>query len=90
MAKPLTYADAGLNLETYAATMAGIAPLLSRTWDSTRVIPQKFRGAGGKGGQFASLFDLDPMRSLFRRKYRHPVLVTCTDGVGSKLKIAGP
>src|SRR5262245_27359910 len=88
MAKPLTYADAGLNLETYALTMAGIAPLLTRTWDSTRVIPQKFKGAGGKGGQFASLFDLDPMLSLFRRKYKHPVLVTCTDGVGSKLKIA--
>jgi phosphoribosylformylglycinamidine cyclo-ligase len=88
MAKPLTYADAGLNLETYAATMAGIAPLLHRTWDSTRVIAPKFKGAGGKGGQFASLFDLDPLLSLFRRKYRHPVLVTCTDGVGSKLKIA--
>jgi phosphoribosylformylglycinamidine cyclo-ligase len=88
MSKPLTYADAGLNLETYAATMAGLAPLLARTWDSTRVIAPKFKGAGGKGGQFASLFDLDPLLSLFRRKYKHPVLVTCTDGVGSKLKIA--
>lgn len=88
MPKPLTYADAGLNLETYAATMAGIAPLLTRTWDATRVLPPKFQGAGGKGGAFASLFDLDPLRSLFKRKYKHPVLVTCTDGVGSKLKIA--
>ncbi len=88
MAKPLTYADAGLNLETYAATMAGIGPLLTRTYDCTRVIPPRFKGAGGKGGPFAALFDLDPTRSLFRRKYKHPVLVTCTDGVGTKLKIA--
>ncbi|CAN5122874.1 phosphoribosylformylglycinamidine cyclo-ligase [soil metagenome] len=88
MSKSLTYADAGLNLETYAQTMAGIAPLLTRTWDTTRVMVPKFKGAGGKGGSFASLFDLDPNRGLFRRKYKHPVLVTCTDGVGSKLKIA--
>jgi len=88
MAKPLTYADAGLNLETYAATMAGIGPLLTRTYDVTRVLPPRFKGAGGKGGPFAAMFDLDPTRSLFRRKYKHPVLVTCTDGVGSKLKIA--
>ncbi|MFO0826105.1 MAG: AIR synthase related protein [Gemmataceae bacterium] len=39
---------------------------------------------GGKGvGGFASLFDLNP-----DGRYRNPVLVTCTDGVGSKLKVA--
>jgi phosphoribosylformylglycinamidine cyclo-ligase len=88
MAKQLTYADAGLDLETYARTMAGIAPLLTRTWDTTRVMEPPFKPRGGKGGGFASLFDLDPNAGLFRRKYKHPVLVTCTDGVGSKLKIA--
>jgi phosphoribosylformylglycinamidine cyclo-ligase len=88
MAKSLTYADAGLNLETYARTMAGIGPLLSRTWDKTRVVRPPFVAKGGKGGSFASLFDLDPNAGLFRRKYKHPVLVTCTDGVGTKLKIA--
>ena len=88
MAKQLSYADAGLNLETYAQTMAGIAPLLARTWDKTRVMTPPFVAKGGKGGSFASLFDLDPNAGLFRRKYKHPVLVTCTDGVGSKLKIA--
>jgi phosphoribosylformylglycinamidine cyclo-ligase len=87
MSKPLTYADAGLNLDAYAATMAGIAPLLTRTWDN-RVIRPPFPTRGGKGGGFASLFDLDPDAGLFRRRYKHPVLVTCTDGVGSKLKIA--
>lgn len=88
MSKPLTYADAGLDLEKYAATMAGIQPLLTRTWDPTRVIRPPFPAKGGKGGGFAALFDLDPNAGLFRRRYKHPVLVTCTDGVGSKLKIA--
>ena len=84
MSESLTYADAGLDLEKYAETMAGIAPMLSRTWDK-RVFPPPFpprKGGKGSGG-FASLFDLNP-----DGKYRHPVLVTCTDGVGSKLKIA--
>ncbi|MGL6094336.1 MAG: phosphoribosylformylglycinamidine cyclo-ligase [Fimbriiglobus sp.] len=85
------YQKAGLNLEKYAETMAGIAPLLGSTHDKFRVLPPPFPGRkGGKGaGGFASLFDLDPDAWLFRRKYKHPVLVNCTDGVGSKLKIAG-
>lgn len=87
MAESLDYKKAGLDLEKYAETMAGIAPLLTRTWDE-RVIRPPFKGAGGKGGSFASLFDPDPNRGLFRRRYKHPVIVTCTDGVGSKLKIA--
>ncbi len=81
------YKHAGLDLEKYAETMAGIAPLLTRTW-GPNVIRPPFVAKGGKGGSFASLFDLDPTGGFFRRKYKHPVLVTCTDGVGSKLKIA--
>ncbi|MCZ2342248.1 MAG: phosphoribosylformylglycinamidine cyclo-ligase [Bacteroidales bacterium] len=90
MTKPLTYADAGLDLEKYAETMSGIQPMLERTQDKARVLPPPFPGRkGGKGaGGFASLFDLDPHALLGRRKYQHPVLVSCTDGVGSKLKIA--
>ena len=84
MSEPWDYKRAGLDLEKYAETMAGIAPLLARTWDK-RVLPPPFpprKGGKGSGG-FASLFDLNP-----DGKYRHPLLVTCTDGVGSKLKIA--
>jgi phosphoribosylformylglycinamidine cyclo-ligase len=43
---------------------------------------------GGKGGFFASLFSLDFNSKLFAKNYRRPVLVSCTDGVGSKLKVA--
>jgi len=81
----MKYSDAGLNLETYAETMAGIAPLLAQTWDRRRVVPAPFpprKGGKGSGG-FASLFDFNP-----DGRYKNPVLVNCTDGVGSKLKIA--
>ena len=90
MPEPLDYKSAGLDLEKYARTIAGIQGHLARTQDRTRVLPPPFPPRkGGKGvGGFASLFDLDPTAGLFRRKYRHPVLVTCTDGVGSKLKVA--
>src|SRR5256885_13655691 len=49
--------------------------------------PHPPRVLDGFGG-FASLFSLDYNCRLFAKNYRHPVLVTCTDGVGSKLKIA--
>ncbi len=85
----LTYRDAGLDLEVYERTLASIAPLLKRT-HSPRVINDPATGKRGrKGGFFASLFSLDYNSRLFAKNYRRPVLVTCTDGVGSKLKIAG-
>ena len=89
MLEPWDYKKAGLDLEKYAETMAGIAPLLARTWDTHRVMKPPFpprKGGKGSGG-FASLFDLNALGSSAKR-YANPVLVTCTDGVGSKLKIA--
>ncbi|WP_439623560.1 phosphoribosylformylglycinamidine cyclo-ligase [Gemmata sp.] len=85
MSEQWDYKKAGLDLAKYEETIAGIQPLLARTHDRKRVIPPPFPPRkGGKGvGGFASLFDLNP-----DGRYRHPVLVTCTDGVGSKLKIA--
>ena len=75
----LTYRDAGLDLDVYEKTLAGMVPLLRRTHG-----PRVLDGFGG----FASLFSLDFNARLFARNYKHPVLVACTDGVGSKLKIA--
>ena len=85
MSEQWDYKKAGLDLAKYAQTIEGIQSHLARTLDLTRVIPPPFPPRkGGKGtGGFASLFDLNP-----GGKYTHPVLVNCTDGVGSKLKIA--
>src|SRR5882724_8985523 len=78
MAK-LTYRDAGLDLELYEQSLRAMAPFLRRTHT-----PRVLDGMGG----FAALFSLDYNSRLFARNYRRPVLVTCTDGVGSKLKVA--
>src|SRR3954462_2703530 len=75
----VSYRDAGLDLDLSEQTLAGLPPLLRRTHT-----PRVIDGFGG----FASLFSLDYNTRLFARNYRHPVLIACTDGVGSKLKIA--
>src|SRR6202045_3174549 len=75
----LTYRDAGLDLDLYEQSLASMPPLLKRTHT-----PRVLDGFGG----FAALFSLDYNSRLFAKNYRRPVLVTCTDGVGSKLKIA--
>lgn len=74
-----TYKDAGVDLEVYRQSMARLPRLLHRTY-SPRVIPND--------GGFAGLFQLDFANSIFARKYEDPVLVSCTDGVGTKLKVA--
>ena len=74
-----TYKDAGVDLEIYRQSMARLPRLLSRTY-SPRVIPLK--------DGFAGLFQLDFTNELFARHYKDPVLVSCTDGVGTKLKVA--
>jgi phosphoribosylformylglycinamidine cyclo-ligase len=76
---PLTYRSAGLDLDLYEQTLSGMVPFIKRTHTS--------RVLDGFGG-FASLFSLDYPNRLFARNYRNPVLVACTDGVGSKLKVA--
>ncbi len=74
-----TYKDAGVDLDIYAQSMGRLPALMHRTF-SPRVLPSD--------GGFAGLFRLDFDSPLFRRNYRDPVLVSGTDGVGTKLKIA--
>jgi phosphoribosylformylglycinamidine cyclo-ligase len=74
-----TYQAAGVDLELYEQAMARLPRLLHRTY-SPRVIPLE--------GGFAGLFQLDFTNQLFARKYVDPVLVSCTDGVGTKIKVA--
>ena len=74
-----TYNDAGVDLDIYRESMARLPRLLKRT-HTPRVLPLE--------GGFAGLFQLDFDSSLFARRYIDPVLVSCTDGVGTKLKVA--
>jgi phosphoribosylformylglycinamidine cyclo-ligase len=73
MASGLTYAKAGVSIEAGDALVRRIGPVAKRTR-----IPGVIAGVGG----FSALFDLKS------RRYRHPILVSSTDGVGTKLKIA--
>ncbi|TVS10419.1 MAG: phosphoribosylformylglycinamidine cyclo-ligase [Planctomycetaceae bacterium] len=74
-----TYKDAGVDLDVYAQSMARLPKLMHRTFS-----PRTLKLDGG----FAGLFQLDFDSPLFARRYTDPVLVSCTDGVGTKLKVA--
>ncbi len=71
--KPLTYKDAGVDIDAGNDLVDRIKPLVKRTQR-----PEVLAGLGGFGGLFA----LPPGR------YREPVLVSGTDGVGTKLMLA--
>jgi phosphoribosylformylglycinamidine cyclo-ligase len=73
-----TYSSAGVDLELYREGMARLPAHLRRT-QCPRVMSQE--------GGFAALFQLD-FKGLFSRGYDDPLLVSCTDGVGTKLKVA--
>tara|TARA_R110001583_G_scaffold195341_2_gene371994 strand:- start:33554 stop:34600 length:1047 start_codon:yes stop_codon:yes gene_type:complete len=68
----LSYRDAGVDIEAGDALVDRIKPFAKRT-----MRPEVLGGIGG----FGALFELS-------KKYREPVLVSGTDGVGTKLKLA--
>jgi len=72
MSDALTYRAAGVDIDAGNALVERIKPLVKRT-----ARPEVMGGLGGFGG----LFDLSG-------RYREPVLVSGTDGVGTKLKLA--
>lgn len=74
-----TYKDSGVDLELYEQAMQRLPRLMHRTFS-----PRVVRNDGG----FAGLFQLDFKCPLFRRQYDQPILVSGTDGVGTKLKVA--
>lgn len=74
-----TYASAGVSLDAADEFVGRIGPSVRRTY-GPRVLPSH--------GGFAGLFRLDYDENLFKQNYRDPVLVACTDGVGSKLLVA--
>ena len=69
----LSYRDAGVDIDAGDALVDAIKPIA----ESTRR-PGMLDGLGG----FGALFEIPP------GKYREPVLVSGTDGVGTKLKLA--
>jgi phosphoribosylformylglycinamidine cyclo-ligase len=76
LAKPtggLNYKDAGVDIDAGNELVEQIKPAVART-----LRPEVLTGLGGFGG----LFRIDPA------KYREPVLVSGTDGVGTKLLLA--
>ena len=73
-----TYSSAGVDLVAYREAMARLPAHMRRT-HCPRVL--------GREGSFAALFQLD-LAGLFARGYTDPLLVSCTDGVGTKLKLA--
>lgn len=67
-----TYADAGVDLDAAEETVQRIKPHVART-----ARPEVLDGIGGFGGLFA-----------LPTGFEHPVLVSATDGVGTKLELA--
>ena len=72
MSKAISYRDAGVDMDAGDALVDAIKPFAKRT-----LRPEVMAGIGG----FGALCQIP-------RKYRKPVLVSGTDGVGTKLKLA--
>ncbi len=73
MKPSLTYKESGVNIDTGNEFVQRIKPLIAKT-QRTEVLSTL--------GGYAGLFSLNPL------KYKDPVLVSTTDGVGTKLKLA--
>ena len=69
---PLTYRDAGVDIDAGDALVERIKPFAKRT-----MRPEVLSSLGG----FGALVEVS-------KKYRNPVMVSGTDGVGTKLKLA--
>lgn len=75
----LTYAASGVNLEEKDRFTDSLESIMRRTHG-----PRVISNPGG----FAGLFRLDFNERLFKRNYKDPVLIACTDGCGTKVKLA--
>jgi phosphoribosylformylglycinamidine cyclo-ligase len=73
MQKKITYKDAGVDIDAADEFIDSVKQIVKPTFR-----PEVLTGIGGFGSQFA----------LNMQKYREPVLVSSTDGVGTKLRLA--
>ncbi len=74
----LTYADSGVDIEAGDRFAASIQAGMRKTF-GPRVLDRP--------GGFAGLVRLDYNESLFKHNFKDPVLVACTDGVGTKVHL---
>ena len=72
MTSKLTYKDSGVDIDAGNKTVEYIKPLAKKTYRK-----EVISGIGGFNGLFK-----------IPEGYREPILVACTDGVGTKLKLA--
>ena len=79
MAKFISYEESGVSIDANDAMVERISRSVART-HGPRVMNMK--------NGFAGLFRLDFNEKLFKKNYKNPVLVSCTDGVGTKIKVA--
>lgn len=77
--KQISYKDAGVDVDANDELVDLIKPIVRSTY-GPRVVDRH--------GGFAGLFRLDYREDLFKRNYKDPILVSCTDGVGSKVLLA--
>ncbi len=77
--KGISYRDSGVDRNAGDRTADVVGKMARSTYG-----PQVLGGVGG----FAGLFSLGGEVNLFNRRLVDPVLVACTDGVGTKLKLA--
>ncbi len=79
MTKYITYEQAGVSIEAGDRMAHQIRSAVTGTFG-----PRVMDLPGG----FAGMFRLDYDEKLFKRNFQSPVLVACTDGVGSKVQLA--
>ena len=79
MSQKSTYSESGVDIKAGDDAALLIQAAMRRT-HGPRVISRE--------NAFAGMFRLDYNEKIFRKNYKDPVLVACTDGVGTKVKLA--
>lgn len=75
----MSYEESGVSIDANDRMVERISSSVASTF-GPRVV--------GLENGFAGLFRLDYDEKLFKKNYKNPVLVACTDGVGTKVLIA--
>jgi len=80
MSKYISYEQSGVSIDAGEEMVREISSAVASTF-GPRVVESR--------NAFAGMFRLDYDERLFKKNYKNPVLVACTDGVGSKVQLTG-